>query len=58
VRHADAAVACLVGWTNDEVREFVYSKSWHAAIISGDPIRVIQLWQSFEVLRDGKRKLF
>ena len=56
MRHADAAVACLVGWTNDEVREFVYSKSWHAAIISGDPIRVIQLWQSFEVLRDGKRK--
>jgi hypothetical protein len=32
--------------------------SWHAAIISGGPIRVIQHWESFEVLRDGKRKKF
>jgi hypothetical protein len=52
------AIAYLVGWTDDEVREFVYSKSWHAAIISGGPIRVIQHWGSFEVLRDGKRKRF
>ena len=58
VRRADPAIAYLVGWTDDEVREFVYSKSWHAAIISGGPIRVIQHWESFEVLRDGKRKKF
>ena len=58
VRRADSAIAYLVGWTDDEVREFVYSKSWHAAIISGGPIRVIQHWESFEVLRDGKRKKF
>ena len=40
VRRADSAIAYLVGWTDDEVREFVYSKSWHAAIISGGLIRV------------------
>jgi hypothetical protein len=58
VRRADPAIAYLVGWTDDEVREFVYSKSWHAAIISGGPIRIIQHWESFEVLGDGKRKKF
>jgi hypothetical protein len=35
VRRADPAIAYLVGWTDDEVREFVYSKSWPAAIVSG-----------------------
>src|ERR1700751_5761118 len=58
VRRADSAIAYLVGWTDDKVREFVYSKSWRAAIISGGPIRVIQHWESFAVLRDGKRKKF
>jgi bifunctional non-homologous end joining protein LigD len=27
VRRADSAIAYLVGWTDGEVREFVYSKS-------------------------------
>ena len=35
-----------------------YSKSWRAAIIYGCPTRVIQRWDSFEVLRDGERKRF
>jgi hypothetical protein len=56
VRRADSAIAYLVGWTDDEVHELTYSKSWHAAIIFGGPIRVIQHWESFEVLRDGERK--
>ena len=56
VRRADSAIAYLVGWTDDEVRELAYSKSWHAAIIFGGPIRVIHHWESFEVLRDGERK--
>jgi hypothetical protein len=31
VRRADPAIAYLFGWTDERVREFVYSKSWHAA---------------------------
>jgi hypothetical protein len=59
VWRADSAIAYLVGWSDDEVREFVDSRAGrHAAIISGGPIRVIQHWERFEVLSDGKRKRF
>ena len=56
VRRADPAIDYLVGWTDDEAREFVWSKGWKASIVAGAPIRVIQHWESFEVHRDGKRK--
>lgn len=58
IRRADPAIHYLVGWTDDEAREFFWSKGWKASIVAGAPVRVIQHWESFEVHRDGKRKRF
>jgi hypothetical protein len=57
ISRADPAIEYLVGWSDDDAREFFESKGWMATIVAG-PTRIILHWESYEVHRDGKRKMF
>jgi hypothetical protein len=44
----------LVGMTDAEASEYIWSQGWKASIVADEP-KIIQHEESFEVQRDGKR---